>query len=295
MTEEKREVQLFQEKALTPEDPLKKYMREVSQYPLLTKEEELDLAQRLREHNDREAAKKLVTSHLRLVVKIANEYKTAYGNVLDLVQEGNLGLLRSIKTYDPDKGARLAHYASWWIRSYILKYILDNFRLIKIGTTQAQRNLFFNLMKEKKRIESMGFKATPERIAENLNVKASEVEEMQKRLNEGELSIDTPLNDGDGSYSDLLADDAHLPIDESLDHEKVKDILIEKIEEFSKKLNEREQKILQERLLSEVPLTLQTIADQYGISRERTRQIEERLKTKLKDFFKSAGINEEFI
>src|SRR3990167_4129699 len=171
----------FRPSDLVPEDPLRKYIQEVNKYPILSREEECELAQRFQENQDKEAAKRLVTAHLRLVVKIAMEYRTAYGNMLDLIQEGNIGLLRSIKTFDLAKGTRLASYASWWIRSYILKYILDNFRLIKIGTTQAQRNLFFNLMKEKKRIEAMGFKADSGLIAKRLNVKKSEVEEMDQR------------------------------------------------------------------------------------------------------------------
>jgi len=287
--EKKNSLVKFRPTGLVPEDPLRKYIQEVNKYPILSREEECELAQRFQENQDKEAAKRLVTAHLRLVVKIAMEYRTAYGNVLDLIQEGNIGLLRSIKTFDLAKGTRLASYASWWIRSYILKYILDNFRLIKIGTTQAQRNLFFNLMKEKKRIEAMGFKADPGLIAKRLNVKKSEVEEMDQRLTEGELSLDTPLGDGNQSYADLLQDPA-LPIDEKLDQVNLHDFLLEKMSVFAKTLPPRELKIFQERLVAEVPLTLQQIADEYGISRERARQIEEKIKTRLKQFFEEAGL-----
>ncbi len=284
-----QKVIVYEPVEITPEDPLRRYIVEVNRYPLLTREEEFDLAKQFKENHDPDAARRLVTAHLRLVVKIAMEYRTAYGNVLDLVQEGNVGLLRSIKTFDPDKGNRLSSYAAWWIRSYILKYILDNFRLIKIGTTQAQRSLFFNLMKEKKRIEAMGFKPDAKMIANRLNVTESEVQEMDQRLSESEYSLDAPVGESSQTFNDYLADPT-LPIDESIDHANLQDVLHEKIKEFEKGLNERERKILVERLMSEVPLTLQQIADEYGISRERARQIEERIKHRLKDFFEKEGV-----
>lgn len=278
------------QRALEPVDPLKRYVQEVSRYPFLTPKEERELALRFRESGDREAARQLVTSHLRLVVKIAGEYRTAYNNLLDLVQEGNLGLLRAVKTYDPDKGARLSHYAGWWIRSYILKHILDNFRLIKIGTTQAQRRIFFNLMKEKERLEKQGFKAGVKELAAAMDVKPEEVEEMQARLGRADLSLDAPVREGeDKRHIDLLESEA-APLDVSLDQAAFQDVLESKLKEFSKELKPREAKIFHERLLSEVPLTLQAIADEYGISRERARQIEERIKDKLKAFFEKEGV-----
>lgn len=274
-------------------DPLKRYIQEVSQYPFLTSREERDLAELFRKTGDKEAARKLVTSHLRLVVKMALEYRTAYGNVLDLVQEGNLGLMRAVKTFDPDKGARLGHYASWWIRSFILKHILDNFRMIKIGTTQAQRRIFFNLIKEKERLEKQGFKAGPKELAAAMDVKPEEVEEMQMRLSQGDLSLDAPIHgDDEKRHVDFLQAQT-LPLDEQLDQASFKDQLELKLKEFAKTLNERETKIFHDRLLSEVPLTLQAIADEYSISRERARQIEERIKEKLKKFFEKEGVKVE--
>jgi RNA polymerase sigma-32 factor len=278
---------------LEPVDPLKRYVQEVSRYPFLTAGEERDLARRYRETGDREAARRLVLSHLRLVIKIAHEYRTAYGNLLDLIQEGNVGLMRAVKTFDPERGVRLSHYAGWWIRSYILKSILDNFRLIKIGTTQAQRRIFFNLMREKERIERMGFKPETAELAAAMEVKPEEVEEMELRLTRPELSLDAPLQgDEEKRHIDFLA--AETPaMEETLDRMAFKDILETKLAEFAQTLNERETRIFRDRLVAEVPMTLQAIADEYGVSRERARQIEERIKEKIKQFFQKAGIEVE--
>ncbi|HCU24328.1 MAG TPA: RNA polymerase subunit sigma-70 [Deltaproteobacteria bacterium] len=279
--------------ALEPVDPLKRYIQEISAYPFLTAKEERELALAFQKTGDREAARKLVTSHLRLVVKIAAEYRTAYGNLLDLIQEGNLGLMRAVKSFDPDKGARLSHYASWWIRSFILKHILDNFRLIKIGTTQAQRRIFFNLMKEKERLEKQGFRPGTQELAAAMDVKPEEVEEMQLRLGQSDLSLDAPIHGDDERRRIDLVEVETPPIEETLDQAAFKDVLEQKLKEFSHSLNKREAKIFHERLVAEVPLTLQAIADEYGISRERARQIEERIKEKLKTFFESSGVQVE--
>ncbi len=270
-------------------DSLSRYMQEVSKYPILTDEEEKMLVEKVQKEHDIEAARKLVTSHLRLVVKIAMEYRTAYHNLLDLVQEGNIGLLRAVKNYDPAKGARLSYYASWWIRSYILKYILDNFRLIKIGTTQAQRKLFYNLMKEKEKIEQLGYTPDAKMIAERLDVKESEVNEMDQRLSHSELSADAPVGEESGAhYVDFLRDPSK-PVDEKIVDQELKDVLDDKFKIFAKTLNSRELKIFQERLIAEMPKTLQEIADEYSITRERVRQIEERIKEKLKKYFDESG------
>lgn len=283
----------YPQRPLEPVDPLKRYVQEVSRYPFLTAGEERDLARRYRETGDREAARRLVLSHLRLVIKIAHEYRTAYGNLLDLIQEGNVGLMRAVKTFDPERGVRLSHYAGWWIRSYILKSILDNFRLIKIGTTQAQRRIFFNLMREKERIERMGFKPETAELAAAMEVKPEEVEEMELRLTRPELSLDAPLQgDEEKRHIDFLA--AETPaMEETLDRMAFKDILETKLAEFAQTLNERETRIFRDRLVAEVPMTLQAIADEYGVSRERARQIEERIKEKIKQFFQKAGIEVE--
>lgn len=276
---------------ITPADPLARYIQQVSRYPMLTEAEEKDLVKRVIEERDVEAAKTLVTSHLRLVVKIAMEYRNAYYNILDLIQEGNVGLLKAVKNFDPSKGARLGYYASWWIRSYILKYILDNFRLIKIGTTQAQRKLFYNLMKEKEKMEQLGFVPENKRLAERFDVKEQEVAEMDQRLSQQELSTDLPVGDEGGAhYIDFLKDPSPAA-DEDISKKELNNVLIKQLDDFSKSLNSRELNIFKNRLLSEVPETLQVIADEYGITRERVRQIEERIKEKLKKYFEEHGIS----
>ena len=285
-----------QKGAIAVIDPLQRYMQEIHDYPMLSVEEERELARRFHNEGDIEAAKKLVATHLRLVVKIAMEYRTAYHNVLDLIQEGNIGLLQAVRRFEPDKGARLAHYASWWIRSYILKYILDNFRLIRIGTTKNQKKLFFNLMREKERIEAMGYYATPTELSRRLGVGKKEVEEMEQRLMAPEYGLQAPMHQAGGEGGAILEDFLpmeEVPLDERMAKTQTRDILKEKFVEFESLLNNREKKIFQERLLAELPLTLQEIADEYGITKERVRQLESRLISKLKKFFKESGIEAE--
>jgi len=273
--------------SLIPLDPLRAYLAEIQRYPMLSGEQERELAERYHKTGDVEAARMLVTSHLRLVVRIAMEYKSAYHNVLDLIGEGNVGLMHAVKKYDPDKGARLGYYATWWIRSYILKYILDNFRLIKIGTTKIQRRLFYNLMQEKQKIEQMGYYADARLLSNKFGVDVSEIESMTDRLTHPELALSAPVSGEpkSGVLEDFIADD-DIPIDEKIAKREMSDIFKEKLEEFSKGLKPREIKILKERLLSEIPLTLQEIADEYSISKERARQIEARIMEKLKVYFK---------
>ncbi len=279
------------ERSLVRVDPLRQYLAEVQKFPYLTAEQETALVQQYRADGDLAAARALVASHLRLVVKIAMEYRSAYYNLIDLIQEGTVGLMLAVKKYDPDKGARLAHYASWWIRSYILKYLLDNFRLIRIGTTKAQRKLFYNLTQEKQRIESMGFSPNANMLAGRLGVTVQEIDEMSQRLSKPEYSLDAPLNNTEhsGSLGDFIADD-DVPIDEQLAQKEMRDIFGEKLREFSADLNARDAKILEERLLAEIPRTLQDIADEYRISKERARQLEVRILQKLKAHLQKAGI-----
>ena len=277
-------------------DPLQRYMQEVASYPMLTQGEELELTKRYREHGDIEAAKQLVISHLRLVAKIAMQYRSANYNVHDLIQEGSIGLLQAVKHFEPNKGARLAHYATWWIRSYILKFIIDNFRMIKIGTTKEQKRLFYNLMREKKQLESMGYVATPVELSKRLGVDAKTVEDMHRRLTTPELPLEAPTrkqneNEG-GRWQDTIPSTAATP-DVALAEHQTEQLLKDKFAEFSETLSDREKKIFKERLLSEVPLTLKEIAEQFGISKERVRQIEERLIERLKGFFKESGIEVE--
>ncbi|MBD64470.1 MAG: RNA polymerase subunit sigma-70 [Halobacteriovoraceae bacterium] len=266
-------------------DPLKQYLREITKYKLLSIEEEQELTKQLSETGDIEVAKKLVMANLRLVVKIAMEYRSAYKNVMDLIQEGNMGLMKAVSKYNPDKGAKLSYYASWWIKSYILKFILDNFRLIKIGTTAEQKKLFYNLMREKERLQNQGIEPETKLLSENLGVSEKAVEVMNLRLSsEGqEVSFDTPL--GEDNSTTTLGDNLdsdELGIDEQLGELQSLQILEENLENFIQDLKPRDQEIFKKRLLSEVPPSLQSIADEYGVSRERIRQIEARLLEKLK-------------
>ncbi|NUM88124.1 MAG: RNA polymerase factor sigma-32 [Bdellovibrionales bacterium] len=272
-------------------DPLTRYLEELRRYPVLDPEKQHELSLRFRETGDREIARMLVTTNLRLVVKIAMEYRTAYTNVMDLIQEGNVGLMKAVQNYDPYKGTRLSYYASWWIRSYILKFLLDNFRLVKVGTTQAQKKLFYNLMREKERLEAQGIQAGPKLLAHQLNVKEKEVEEMSLRLSSrgGEVSLDAPVgHDEEGpARGDLLPDSAE-PADEALAQQQLEEILHDNLGGFSELLNEKERMLFQDRLMAEDPRTLQEIADQFGITRERARQIETRVVEKLRNHMRDA-------
>ncbi len=265
-------------------DPLTQYVREISRYKILTPEEEETLLKELQETGDIDVAKKLVLANLRLVVKIAIEYRSAWQNVMDLIQEGNIGLMKAVSKYDGSKGAKLSYYASWWIRSYILKFILDNFRLVKIGTTNEQKKLFFNLMKEKERLIGLGFSPDNKMISESLGVSEKSVAVMDKRLSQGggELSLEAKLDENGPSLADILTDKEELSMDEKLGDLQGVEILREQLQTFLGGLKDRDREIFEMRLLSEVPASLQSIADQYGVSRERIRQIEERLIGNLK-------------
>ncbi|MEM7433883.1 MAG: RNA polymerase factor sigma-32 [Myxococcota bacterium] len=274
--------------ALSRRDPLGAYMRDVQRYALLSKEEEHALAVQYFEDGDVEAAKRLVTSNLRLVVKIAYDYRQAYKNILDLVQEGNIGLMQAVKKYDPYKGVKLSSYAAWWIRAYILRYILNNHRLVKVGTTQAQRKLFFNLQKEKARLSAMGIEPTAEVIAERLNVPEKDVVSMDMRLAAGDASLDAPVGTSEGrsvARVELLPSDGQ-QVDDVLAEAELGDQFTTKIQEFGTTLEGKEATIFEKRLVAEEPKTLQALGDEFGVSRERVRQIEKRLLKKLKEYLR---------
>jgi len=279
-------------------DPLQKYLAEISRYKLLTREEEYQLAVQYREENDPDSAYKLVTGNLRLVVKIALEFHRAWVmNLLDLIQEGNIGLMQAVKKFDPYQGVKLSSYASFWIKAYILKYILDNWRLVKIGTTQAQRKLFFNLHKEKAKLEALGYAAEPKQLADAMGVKEKEVIQMDQRMSSWETSLDTPIrSDGERSLMDFLPEKKAL-LDKKLADDEIKSLVNQKLKKFKKTLKDKELDIYETRLLAENPATLQEIGDRYGITRERTRQIEGRLLRKIKEFLTEEipGIEEDKI
>ena len=277
--------------ALVPSDPLKRYLREIQRYALLDPEQELELVQRLGETGDVDVARRLVTANLRLVVKIAYEYQSIYANILDLIQEGNIGLMKAVSRFDPSKGARLSYYASWWIRSYILKYILDNFRLVKVGTTQAQKKLFYHLVREKERLEAQGLLAGPKLLADRLNVREKDIVEMQQRLSSqgAEMSLDQPVKQGESQARHMyfIEDRVEGP-DERLAHDELLGKLKEVLPLLEKTLNEKERQIMTQRLLSDEPRTLQEVADLYGLTRERVRQIEAKVIGKLRKMFEDS-------
>ena len=273
---------------LVKRDPLTAYVQETRRYPLLTREEEHELAVRLVEEEDATAARRLIEGNLRLVVKIAYEYRRAHRNLLDLIQEGNIGLMQAVRKYDPYRGVKLSSYAAWWIRAYILKFILNNWRLVKIGTTQAQRKLFFNLRKEKERLEQLGYAPEPALLAERLDVRERDVIEMETRMGSPEASFDAPLASPDGEAArtrhDLVAGEDDDRPDVRVEQSEFHKLLRDKLEAFAATLKGREETIFRERWLTDTPLTLQQIGDRYGVSRERARQLEKRMLTRLRKF-----------
>jgi RNA polymerase sigma-32 factor len=270
--------------ALVPFDPLQRYLTEIRRFPLLSREEEHRLAVEYKEYGNIEAAYRLVTANLRLVVMIAREYQKAFRNLLDLIQEGNMGLMEAVKNFDPYRGVRFPSYAVWWIRAYMIRYIMNDWRMVKIGTTQAQRKLFFNLQKEKEKLEAEGLTPGPKLLAQRLNVKEDEVVEMEQRLGSRDLSVDVPMGDDDeATLLHFLPDDKQTP-EEQLAETQYQELLREKMARFAETLKDKELVIYRERLLNEEPRTLREIGEKYGISRERVRQIEERVKKKLKSF-----------
>jgi RNA polymerase sigma-32 factor len=272
--------------ALSTSDPLGAYMREVQRHPLLTREEELQLATFYYETGDVDAAKKLVTSNLRLVVKIAYEYKRAYKNMMDLVQEGNIGLMQAVKRFDPHRGVKLSSYSAWWIRAYMLRFILNNWRLVKLGTTQAQRKLFFNLNKERARLAALGIEPTYEEIAKRLDVAEKEVQQMDLRLSAADASLDVPVGDSDGRQTtrlDLLPSRAQGP-DTLIENAELLGMLQEHLKTFRETLQGKDLEIFDKRMVADEPLTLQQLGDVFGVSRERVRQLEARVSGRLRVF-----------
>jgi len=266
------------DRALIPYDPLQLYLLEIKNYKLLTREEETELAIRVREEKDQQAAYKLVTANLRLVVKIAMDFHRYWTkSLLDLIQEGNVGLLQAVKKFDPYRGIKFSYYASFWIKAYMLKFIMENWKMVKIGTTQTQRKLFFNLAKERDKLISQGYEPETRLLAERLDVKEKEVEEMSQRLGGGEVSLNAPVGtEGKEVYSSFLPDPG-VAIDEQLSEDQNRELLLGKLEEYRKGLSGKELDIFDNRIMAENPLTLQQLGDKYQISRERVRQIQERI------------------
>lgn len=264
-------------------DTLDRYMMEIQKFQILEPEEEFKLAVRFRKYGDMEAAERLVTSNLRFVVKIAHEYKHYRVRLLDLIQEGNIGLMHAVKKFDPYKGYRLISYAVWWIRAYMQNHIIRSWSLVKIGTTQAQRKLFFKLNQVKKNLERLS-RENPEfrEAAELLNVKESEVAEMEMRLSNRDVSLDASLDDkGESLFVDQLVDTGSSQEDLLIKKEQ-RGLVKKNIAGALAKLNERESYIIRNRIMVDEPKTLQEIGDTFNITRERARQIEKEALKKMR-------------
>jgi RNA polymerase sigma-32 factor len=270
---------------IAPYDPLRRYLAEIARFTPLSREEEHKLALDYHEKGDRETAYRLVTSNLKLVVKIAMIYQKIYRNLLDLIQEGNLGLIQAVKRFDPYRGTRLPTYAAWWIKAYILKFLLDNSRMVKIGTTNARRKILMNLNREKRELEAKGIVPTSKLLAENLGVEEEELREVEQGMSGVDVSLDAPVGNenGDAHYIDTLRL-MEQSVDEKIAQGEFRELLEKRFADFAATLSERERVILNQRLIADEPETLQQIADRYGISREAIRVAEKKLITKLKKY-----------
>ena len=275
-----------QQKATAHVDPLQSYLSEISQYKLLTREQEIDLGTKYRKTGDEEVASILITANLRLVVKIAMEFQRVWmQNLLDLIQEGNIGLMQAVKKYDPDKKVKFSYYASFWIKAYILKYIMDNWRLVKIGTTQGQRKLFFKLKKEKQRLLDMGFDPEPKLLSRRLGVSETEIVEMDQRLEGWDVSLNAPVKDDSDTERIEVLRTATESIESLVSQKEMEAILNRGIAELRKEMTPRELDIFDLRIFSDEPKTLREIGDNYGISRERVRQVQKNIIKKMKTSF----------
>ncbi|NCD24533.1 MAG: sigma-70 family RNA polymerase sigma factor [Deltaproteobacteria bacterium] len=264
-------------------DPLHIYLQEIKKFRPLEQDEEFDLARRYRDDKEEQAAFVLITSNLRLVVKIAMDFQRRWmKNVLDLIQEGNVGLMKAVQKFDPDKGIKFSYYASFWIKAYILKFIMDNWRMVKIGTTQAQRKLFYNLGKERQRLQALGYDPDTSTLSKNLQVSESDIIEMGQRLGQHDVSLDMQIGD-DSSYTPMdFIPALEAGIEEQMASDEISTLIHDNIDAIRAGLNEKERDILEQRLLADSPITLREIGDKYGITRERVRQIEARLLQKIK-------------
>jgi RNA polymerase sigma-32 factor len=265
-------------------DPFKRYLLEISRFAPLTREEEHRLAVLYLEKGDREAGARLVSANLKLVVKIAMIYNKVYSNLMDLIQEGNIGLIQAVKRFDPFRGTRLPTYAAWWIKAYIIKFLLDNSRMVKIGTTNTRRKILINLNRQKRELEAKGITPTLQLLAENLGVEESEILEVEQGMSSPDISLDAPTDeDGRIGYLDKLSA-LEQSVDEKISQGEFQALIDRKFQEFASTLSEREQEILKSRLIAEEPQTLQQIADKYGITREAVRVAEKKLIAKLKQY-----------
>jgi len=284
------------DRSLEPVDALTRYMAQLRNYPPISREEEHELAVRWVEQQDPEAARQLVVANLRLVVKIAMEYRRAWTNVLDLIQEGNVGLLEAVKRFDPYRGIKLSSYAVYWIRAYVLKHIIDNHRLVRIGRSRAERKLFFRLNKEKRKLEKQGFEIEPKLLAEHLDVSEDDVVQMEQRMGASDLSLNAPARRYEDSSSEI---GDTLPIagssaEEQVGDEELRRVFLEKVGEFAESLDERDRQIVEQRILAQTPRTLNELGEEFGVSRERIRQLEVRLVERLREYMREHLVDFEY-
>ena len=275
---------------------LSAYMSQLRHHAPISREEEHELAVRWVEEGDVEAAKMLVVANLRLVVKIAMEYRRAWTNTLDLVQEGNVGLMEAVQRFDPYQGVKLSSYAVYWIRAFILKYILDNMRSVRLGTTRASRKLFFRLNKEKRELERLGYEAEPRLLAERLDVTEEDVTDMEARLSRPDVSFDAPLraDEADGmTFGDRMASPG-ISSEASVGASELRAVFLEKVEAFAETLDARDLQILRERVLAEEPLTLAELGERFAVTRERVRQLEAKLVKRLRRFMEENLVDFEY-
>jgi RNA polymerase sigma-32 factor len=265
-------------------DPLTGYLREISSYQLLTADEEKALARSFREDGDMQAAVKLATGNLRLVVRIAFQYRRTWQNVLDLIQEGNVGLMKAIEKFDPHRGLRFSTYATWWVKAYMLKYLLDNWSLVRFGTSNARRKVFFNLRREQERLRVKGVEARPEELARQLEVSEKDIHEVGGALDHKDASLDQPLGDDGGTTHAALLPACQPAPDEVVAEEESQRLLKEQFARFAARLKERERAVFEERLAAEEPLTLQVLADRFAMTKEGMRQVEKRVVAAFKRF-----------
>jgi RNA polymerase sigma-32 factor len=272
------------DRALAPADPFRRYLAEAGKYPSLSREEELHLARRYRDTGDREALFRLVTANLMLVVRVALSFRRAARNLLDLVQEGNVGLLQAVERFDPELGVRLPTYATWWVRAYMLKYLLDNVRQVRVGTTNARRRLLHNLRQERRRLEEQGFEVGPKLLAERFGVSEEDVRDVGNALAAHDVPLDAPVGDEDARTRADVFPSSGPDVEQEVARRELQQRTEAALARFRKELGERDRAILDERILAEEPRTLQALGDRFGTTREAARQAEARLMARLRSF-----------
>jgi RNA polymerase sigma-32 factor len=284
------------DRSLARVDTLSAYMAELAHHAPIDREEEQRLALRWVNERDLEAARQLVLANLRLVVKIAMEYRRAWVNVLDLIQSGNVGLMEAVQRFDPYQNVKLSTYAAYWIRAYILKYILDNFRIVRLGTTRAQRKLFFRLNKEKRELERQGFEVEPKLLAERLDVSEEDVVDMSQRLSEGDISLNAPAHRDESTRAEVgdFVSGGGPSAEQTVADAELRRVFLGKVRDFAEGLEPRDRKLVEERVLADEPKTLAELGRELGVSRERVRQLEARIVDRLREYLKTNLVDFEY-